>query len=161
MPKIPKDVAERIYALYEITLQEPMPFEAMFTLLGADMFEFSEQHKMAYERGIVKPATQISWIHNLCKKVSDPNEPYDMGVLNALELISHITAGTDPVFVKKPTSVNELKEEVLAGNEELGAVKKALAAAKRTLAQRMRELTKAVKADAKPKETSKSSKKGS
>lgn len=104
MPKIPKDVAERVYEQYEITLQDPMSFEEMFTACGDNMFEFSEQHKTAYERGIVKPEGQIFWIHSYHKKAFDPSEPYDVGVLNTLELISHITTGKAPVFTEKPES---------------------------------------------------------
>jgi len=80
MPKIPKDVAERVYGLYEITLQSPMSFEEMFTPCGANMFEFSEQHKAAYRKGIAKPEGQIFWIHEYHKKAFDLNEPYDVGV---------------------------------------------------------------------------------
>ena len=104
MPKIPKDVAERVYEQYEITLQDPMSFEEMFTACNDGMFEFTEQHKNAYERGIVKPEGQIFWIHNLHKKLADPKEPYDAAVLNILELISHITTGKIPVFTEKPES---------------------------------------------------------
>lgn len=101
MPKIPKDVAEKIYANYEITLQDPVSFEEMFQAVG-DMFEISDTHRHAYERGIVKPDGQVFWIHNIHKKVANPDEPYDMGMLNAFELIAHIYSAKDPVYGEKP-----------------------------------------------------------
>ncbi len=161
MPKIPMDIAERVYKQYEITLQDPMKFEDMFTPCAGGMFEFSEQHKHAYERGIFKPEGQIAWIHSLHKKASDPNEPYDVGVLNALELITHITTGKEkePKFMEKPESVKDLNEKIKKGKKEISSIKKALAAAKRTIAERVQELSQKVKGDAK--KTSKSSKKGS
>lgn len=125
MPKIPKDVAEKVYGQYEITLQDPMPFEEMFTACGVDMFEFSEQHKHAYERGIVKPAGQIFWIHNLHKKLANPEEPYDAAVLNILELITHITTGKDPVFTEKPeTRVAEAEKLAKANKAARSRAKK-------------------------------------
>jgi len=126
MPKIPKDVAERVYEQYEITLQNPMSFEDMFTPCGADMFEFSEQHKNAYERGIVKPEGQIFWIHNLHKKLADPKEPYDAAVLNTLELISHITTGKDPVFTEKPETQLDAVEKLKKNNKAAQARAKKL-----------------------------------
>lgn len=159
MPKIPKDVAERVYGQYEITLQDPMLFEEMFTPCAGGMFEFSEQHKHAYSRGSLKPEGQLNRIRNLHKKEFNPSEPYDIGVFNALELVAHIYGGKGPEFVEKPESVKDLKERVSEGKKELGATKRALAAAKRTIAERVKELSQAVKGNAK--KASKSSKKGS
>lgn len=112
MPKIPRDVAEKIYANYEITLQDPMPFEDMFKAVGVgEMFEISDVHRHAYERGIVKPEGQVFWIHGMHKKVANPDEPYDMGMLNAFELIAHIYSAKDPVYGAKPeTRVAEVKK---------------------------------------------------
>ena len=126
MPKIPKDVAERVYEKYEITLQNPMSFEEMFTACDNGLFEFSEKHKVAYERGIVKPEDQIFWIHNLHKKLADPKEPYNAAVLNTLELISHITTGKIPVFTEKPETQVDAVEKLKKNNKAAQARAKKL-----------------------------------
>lgn len=111
MPKLPKDVAEKVYKNYEITLQDPKPFEDMFTLRPDGMFEISDVNRHAYERGIVEPAGQVFWIHKQHKEVADVNEPYDMGMLNAFELIANIYSNIEPNYGPKPeTRVEDIKK---------------------------------------------------
>lgn len=102
MLKIPKELAQKIYEIYAVTLMKPVPFDKMFP--GDDPVMVSDKIRGAYERGIMKPETQLFWIHNLNRSAADFKEPYDMGVLNALEVALLIFSEKDPVFEKKPVS---------------------------------------------------------
>lgn len=111
MLKLPKDVAEKIYKNYEITLQDPMLFEEMFKATPEGLFEISDVNRHAYERGIVEPAGQVFWIHKQHKEVADVAEPYDMGMLNAFELIANIYSNIEPSYGPKPeTRVEDIKK---------------------------------------------------
>ncbi len=159
MAEIPKEVAERIYELYESTLISPVPFEEMFEVKG-DVVTISDQDKHAYERGIIKPEGQLFWIRKRQALAADPEEPYDMGVMAGLGLALFVITGGEPVFVEKPKSVKDLKEKVSTDKKELGATKRALASAKRELEKRVKEFAKMVKKkEAQPESATKATKK--
>ncbi len=94
MSKIPKELAERLYDLYATTLVSPLPFNKW----NADKM------RRAFETGIVKPEEQLLWIYHQHVQAANHDESYDLGVLNALELLMFIFNGRDPDFVKKPKS---------------------------------------------------------
>lgn len=103
MINLPKDVAERLYAIYDATLMNPLPLEEMV---------LADRVQWAYEKGKVKPEQQLSWVRNLHRQNADLHEPYDVGVLNALALAVHIFAEGEgvPVFAEKPES-EDLQEQ--------------------------------------------------
>ncbi len=112
MAKIPKDVAEKVYRRYEATMMFPKSFEEMFAIAG-DFFVINDREWQAYERGIVKPAEQTARIYNLHKAAADLDEPYDVGVLNSLELALSVFTGTELDLQVKPKSQREALEKAL------------------------------------------------
>jgi len=111
MINLPKDVAERLYSIYAATLMNPVPFEEMV---------LTDQHLWAYSNGKRKPEEQLLWIHKLHRRNADMDEPYDVGVLNALEIVKAILdhdVEKVPEFVDKPevaevAEIEDLQPEV-------------------------------------------------
>jgi hypothetical protein len=89
----------------------PVPFDEVFEVEG-DVVVISDKLRGAYERGILKPDEQLFWIHNLNRSEANFDEPYDMGVLNALEVALLIFSEKDPSFEEKPGSPVELLEKL-------------------------------------------------
>ena len=121
MAKIAKELAESIYEIYSATVMTPVPFDEMFKADDKNMFIISDKVRGAYERGILKPDEQLFWIHNLNRTDADPAEPYDMGVLNALEVALLIFAQRDPAFNKKPESPVKLLEKLKKQDKSISA----------------------------------------
>lgn len=92
---IPKELAERLYLLYEATLMNPVPFDEW----DGDKF------RRIFERGIVNTEEQLFWLYNNQARAANPEDPYDLGVLNALWLVMHVVDGREPVFAEKPPNV--------------------------------------------------------
>lgn len=120
MVKIPIEIAEKIYEVYSATLVSPVPFKEMFTSED-DVIMVDEKIRNVYERGILKPKDQVFWLRNLHAKNADFEEPYDLGIANALELFMSIITGQEPTFKKKLKS----------GLKELKALKKKAKAAEK------------------------------
>lgn len=95
MAKIPKELAERLYSLYEATLMNPVPFDEWD----------GDKLRRVFERGIVKTEEQLFWLYNNQAQAANPEDPYDLGVLNALWLVMHVVDGREPAFVEKPPNV--------------------------------------------------------
>ena len=117
MINLPEDVAGRLYAIYSATLTNPVPLDEMV---------LTDQAQWAYSKGKVKPEQQLSWIRNLHRRNADLDEPYDVGVLNALEIAMFIFASDErfPEFADKPEYKDLLQEVVDKANKRAKALAK-------------------------------------
>lgn len=115
MIEIPKDVAERLYELYAATVIDPISFDELMPCKN-DIVTISDRVRAAYEKGIVIPGEQLFWIWHAHKKNADLNEPYDVGVLNALALAMYIFSDKEHGFWEKPpalrVAIDLLKQRV-------------------------------------------------
>ena len=109
MQEIPKDLAERIYGQYEITLTSPVDFDELYQIEkreGAkDAILIKDVVRHTYEKGIVKPEGQLFWLHQLHSKAANFKEPYDVGFFNALTFCMLIFSSKEPEYVPKPRSL--------------------------------------------------------
>jgi len=130
MTKIPKDLAEQLYERYVATLMNPVSFEEMFTAAG-DLFEVNDAVQWTYDNGIVVPAAQLSRLYGSQKKAADPNEPYDVGFHNGLEMAMFICDVGErvPVFMAKPQVV-DLQPKIDKLSADIGSLQDALLAEK-------------------------------
>jgi len=112
MINLPKDVAERLYAVYAATMMNPAPLI------------ITDQTRGAYETGRLKPKEQLFWLYKFHANEADLMEPYDIGVFNALEIVMSIFTDKAPEFADKPESQEDELErlrETIARLEESAA----------------------------------------
>jgi len=122
MNKAEKDIAERIYPRYAITLTNPLTIDE-FVPDG----KFKYMDDLIYEHRRLDLDEQFLRIRINQSKSMDMSEPYDIGFANAMQLLTYIITGVLPEFIPKPASVNIVMVQLQDEIDKLNAKIKKLA----------------------------------
>jgi len=121
MPKLDKLQAETIHTRYAATLTTPLSIDNFIP--GGELDEVT---KHTYEHGMMRVDEQILRIRLAQFNSMDPNDPYDIGVANAIQLLSYILTGVLPTFIPKPASALISIDQLQSENDKLAAKVKKL-----------------------------------
>lgn len=107
--------AQKLYALYEMTVTNPVSMDELFPVNG-DHRELNDRFRGIYAHDAHYIANHIGRIHSIYEKNFDTTEPYDVGFFNAIKLAMFMIVGRPPEFVEKPNSqklaIEKLQETV-------------------------------------------------
>ena len=135
MNKAEKDIAERIYPRYAITLTNPLTIDE-FVPDG----KFNYKDDLIYEHRRLDLDEQFSRIRASQLKSMDMSEPYDIGFANAISLLMYIKTGFLPDFIPKPASVSIATDQFLSKIDKLKAENDKLVQKQEKLSKEAKEL---------------------
>ena len=121
MPKLNPQQAEQLHARYAATLTNPVPIETFIP--GGELDEVTRN---TYTRGMLHHDEQFIRIRINQLSSMDLAEPYDVGVANAIQLLTYIMTGVLPTFIPKPASTLIAIDQLQSENDKLNAKVKKL-----------------------------------
>ena len=116
MPKLNQLQAEAIHARYAATLSTPLSIDNFIPGGELDDVIFN-----TYTHGMLHHDEQLLRIRISQFNSMDPAEPYDIGVANAIQLLSYIITGALPTFIAKPASAHIAFDQLQSENDKLAA----------------------------------------
>ena len=116
MPKLDKLQSEAIHARYAATLSTSLSIDAFIPGGELDDITFN-----TYTHGMLHHDEQLLRIRISQFNSMDPAEPYDIGVANAIQLLSYIMTGALPTFIPKPASTLIAIDQLQNENDKLNA----------------------------------------